>query len=92
VRARASLGLEIEAAKDLRGVLAGNDVCVTCTPSRRPIAAAANVAPETFIAAVGAARPETTCSSAMASWLRAPGGAGAGARADRGIVQRGDQP
>jgi alanine dehydrogenase len=53
-RARASLGLEVEAAKDLRRVLAGSDVCVTCTPSRRPIVAAADVAPGTFIAAVGA--------------------------------------
>jgi alanine dehydrogenase len=53
-RARASLGFEVEAAKDLRGVLAGSDVCVTCTPSRRPIVAAADVTPGTFVAAVGA--------------------------------------
>jgi ornithine cyclodeaminase/alanine dehydrogenase-like protein (mu-crystallin family) len=53
-RARASLGLEVEAAKDLRRALAGSDVCVTCTPSRRPIVVAADVAPGTFVAAVGA--------------------------------------
>lgn len=53
-RARASLGLEVEAAKDLHQVLASCGVCVTCTPSRRPIVAAADVAPGTFIAAVGA--------------------------------------
>ena len=53
-RARAILGLEVEAARDLHRVLAASDVCVTCTPSRRPIVAAADVAPGTFIAAVGA--------------------------------------
>jgi len=53
-RARASLGLEVAATKDLRQALSGSDVCVTCTPSRRVVVAAADVAPGTFIAAVGA--------------------------------------
>jgi len=53
-RARASLGLEVAATKDLRQALSGSDVCVTCTPSRRAVVAAADVAPGTFVAAVGA--------------------------------------
>ncbi len=53
-RARASLGLEVEAAKDLHQALAGSDVCVTCTPSRQAVVTAADVAPGTFVAAVGA--------------------------------------
>jgi ornithine cyclodeaminase/alanine dehydrogenase-like protein (mu-crystallin family) len=53
-RARASLGLEVRAAKDLREALRGSDVCVTCTPARRAFVGAADVAPGTFIAAVGA--------------------------------------
>lgn len=53
-RARATLGLDVRAAKDLREALRDTDVCVTCTPSRRPVVAAADVAPGTFIAAVGA--------------------------------------
>jgi alanine dehydrogenase len=56
-RARASLGLHVEAAKDLREALRESDVCVTCTPSRRPLVAASDVAPGTFIAAVGADAP-----------------------------------
>jgi len=53
-RAAASLGLRVEAAKDLSTVLRESDVCVTCTPARRAFVAAADVAPGTFIAAVGA--------------------------------------
>jgi len=56
-RARASLGLEVAATKDLRQALSGSDVCVTCTPSRRAVVAAADVAPGTFVAAVGADAP-----------------------------------
>jgi alanine dehydrogenase len=53
-RARASLGLDVRAAKDLREVLHSSDVCVTCTPARKAFVAASDVAPGTFIAAVGA--------------------------------------
>jgi ornithine cyclodeaminase/alanine dehydrogenase-like protein (mu-crystallin family) len=53
-RAKARLGIEVEAAKDLRRALADSDVCVTCTPSRRVVVAAADVRPGTFLAAVGA--------------------------------------
>jgi len=53
-RATARLGLRAEAAKDLRGALGVSDVCVTCTPARRAYVTAADVAPGTFVAAVGA--------------------------------------
>lgn len=53
-RAGARLGLHVEAAKDLSAALRESDVCVTCTPARRAFVAASEVAPGTFIAAVGA--------------------------------------
>ncbi len=53
-RASSSLGVRVEAAKDLRAALAQSDVCVTCTPSRRAFLAVRDVLPGTFIAAVGA--------------------------------------
>lgn len=53
-RASASLGLHVEAGKDLRAAFLASDVCVTCTPARRAFVTAADVAPGTFIAAVGA--------------------------------------
>jgi ornithine cyclodeaminase/alanine dehydrogenase-like protein (mu-crystallin family) len=53
-RARASLGRDVQAAKDLREALRGSDVCVTCTPARRAFLTASDVAPGTFVAAVGA--------------------------------------
>jgi alanine dehydrogenase len=53
-RAGARLGLRVEAAKDLSAALRESDVCVTCTPARRAFVAASEVAPGTFIAAVGA--------------------------------------
>ena len=54
VRASASLGLHVEAAKDLRAALRESEVCVTCTPARRAFVMAADVPPGLFIAAVGA--------------------------------------
>ena len=54
VRAEASLGFHVEAGKDLRTALRDSDVCVTCTSSRRAFLTATDVAPGTFIAAVGA--------------------------------------
>jgi ornithine cyclodeaminase/alanine dehydrogenase-like protein (mu-crystallin family) len=53
-RASASLGLHVEAAKDLRAALRESEVCVTCTPARRAFVMAADVPPGLFIAAVGA--------------------------------------
>jgi alanine dehydrogenase len=53
-RSATLLGLPVEAAKDLRAAFRESDVCVTCTPSRRAFVATADVAPGTFIAAVGA--------------------------------------
>jgi alanine dehydrogenase len=44
----------VEAGKDLRAALGESDVCVTCTPARRAFVAEADVAPGTFVAAVGA--------------------------------------
>jgi alanine dehydrogenase len=53
-RARADLGLRVSVAMDLRAALRGSDVCVTCTPSRRPLVFQGDVTPGTFVAAVGA--------------------------------------
>lgn len=53
-RTTASLGLRVEATKDLRAALRESDVCVTCTPARRAFVMAADVPPGMFIAAVGA--------------------------------------
>jgi alanine dehydrogenase len=54
VRAAADLGIPVEAGRDLRAALRESDVCVTCTPSRRPLVSRDDVIPGTFIAAVGA--------------------------------------
>ena len=54
VRARADLGIRVSAVADLRAALGESDVCVTCTPSRRAFVFRDDVAPGTFIAAVGA--------------------------------------
>jgi len=53
-RARKDLGIRVDVATDLRAALKASDVCVTCTPSRRAFVFRADVAPGTFIAAVGA--------------------------------------
>jgi len=52
------LGLRVELVEDATTILKTSDVCVTCTPSRRPILNAQDVAPGTFIAAVGADSPD----------------------------------
>lgn len=52
------LGLEVEAARDLRRAVGESDVCVTCTPSRQPILLRGDVRPGTFVAAVGADNPK----------------------------------
>jgi alanine dehydrogenase len=51
------LHIEIIPVKDLSGALSVSDVCVTCTPSRKPILMRGDVRPGTFVAAVGADNP-----------------------------------
>ena len=58
VRATARHGLSVEPTKDLRAAVRASDVCVTCTTSRRAFLEARDIAPGTFIAAVGADNPE----------------------------------
>jgi len=53
-RARVDLGLRVSVATDLRAALRVSDVCVTCTPSRRPLVFRSDVTPGAFVAAVGA--------------------------------------
>jgi ornithine cyclodeaminase/alanine dehydrogenase-like protein (mu-crystallin family) len=53
-RAQTDLGLRVDVATDLGAALRVSDVAVTCTPSRRPFVFRDDVAPGTFIAAVGA--------------------------------------
>jgi ornithine cyclodeaminase/alanine dehydrogenase-like protein (mu-crystallin family) len=55
--ARADGGLLVEATDDLPAAMAASDVCVTCTPARRPVLRRAWVRPGTFLAAVGADAP-----------------------------------
>ncbi|HEU5324036.1 MAG TPA: ornithine cyclodeaminase family protein [Methylomirabilota bacterium] len=47
-------GREVRATAELGAALADSQVCVTCTPSRRPLLHAGDVRPGTFVAAVGA--------------------------------------
>ena len=44
-RAQADLGIRVAAATDLHAALRESDVCVTCTPSRRPFVFRDDVAP-----------------------------------------------
>ena len=53
-RAEADLGIRVSLAPDLHAALRESDVCLTCTPSRRPFVFRDDIAPGTFIAAVGA--------------------------------------
>jgi ornithine cyclodeaminase/alanine dehydrogenase-like protein (mu-crystallin family) len=52
--AASTLGLRVEVAGDLRAAVRASDVCVTCTPARGAFLGPDDVAPGTFIAAVGA--------------------------------------
>jgi alanine dehydrogenase len=51
------LGLKVAAAASLREAASESDICVTCTPSRRPILMKGDVRPGAFVAAVGADNP-----------------------------------
>jgi alanine dehydrogenase len=52
------LGLRVEVVEEAATALKNSDVCVTCTPSRKPILNEQDIAPGTFIAAVGADSPD----------------------------------
>jgi alanine dehydrogenase len=54
----AELSIDVRMLESLAEAVAQSDICVTCTPSRRPILTAAMVRPGMFIAAVGADNPE----------------------------------
>jgi alanine dehydrogenase len=54
----ADLGLDVSAVADLGDAVRSSDVCVTCTPSRRPFLEREHVRPGTFVAAVGADSPD----------------------------------
>jgi alanine dehydrogenase len=47
------LGIAVEAVQDLEKAVGRSDICVTCTPSKRPFLQQQHVRPGTFIAAVG---------------------------------------
>lgn len=52
------LKITVRTVTDLATATRQSDICVTCTTARRPLLCAADVAPGTFIAAVGADNPE----------------------------------
>ena len=52
------LNLEVHATGDLAYALSRSDVCVTCTPSKKPFVRREHLRPGTFLAAVGADSPE----------------------------------
>jgi ornithine cyclodeaminase/alanine dehydrogenase-like protein (mu-crystallin family) len=52
------LGLTIEVASEPRAAARASDIVVTCTSARQPILDVGDVAPGTFVAAVGADNPE----------------------------------
>jgi len=56
--AAVALGITAEAADDLAAACRASDVCVTCTPSRRPLLDAGDVSPGAFVAGVGADNEE----------------------------------
>lgn len=53
-----TLRVRVEVAADLGDAVRQSDICVTCTPSRGAILHPEDVAPGTFVAAVGADNPE----------------------------------
>jgi len=52
------LGLDVRPVADHVEAVRSSDVCVTCTPSRRPFLEREHVRPGTFVAAVGADSPD----------------------------------
>jgi alanine dehydrogenase len=51
------LKIPVTSTADLAAAIAQSDICVTCTPARRPLAGLDNLRPGTFLAAVGADNP-----------------------------------
>lgn len=51
---RRELGIPVESVGDPRAAALASDICVTCTPSRKPLLGAGDVRPGTFVAGVGA--------------------------------------
>jgi alanine dehydrogenase len=51
------LGLDVRATTDACAAARQSDVCVTCTPAQEPLLRAGDIAPGTFVAAVGADAP-----------------------------------
>ena len=51
------LGVEVTPVTDLPVAVGASDVCITCTPSRRPLLTREHVRAGTFVAAVGADNP-----------------------------------
>jgi alanine dehydrogenase len=54
----AELGIAVQAVAEMHVATRMCDICVTCTPSRRPLLDVGDVRPGTFVAAVGADNPE----------------------------------
>jgi ornithine cyclodeaminase/alanine dehydrogenase-like protein (mu-crystallin family) len=52
------LGVSVKPVSDLAAAVRQSDICVTCTTSRQPLLGYGDVAPGTFIAAVGADNPQ----------------------------------
>jgi alanine dehydrogenase len=52
------LGIEVQPVGDLRTAVLGSDVCVTCTPVKKPLLQAGDVPRGCFVAAVGADGPD----------------------------------
>jgi alanine dehydrogenase len=53
-----SLDIPVTVVSDLSSAVRQSDICVTCTPSRTPLLFSEDIAPGTFIAAVGADNPQ----------------------------------
>ena len=53
-----SSALNVQPTRDLAAAVRRSDICVTCTPSRRPLIGPADVSPGLFLAAVGADNPD----------------------------------
>jgi alanine dehydrogenase len=54
----AELAISVAAVTDLAAAARQSQICVTCTTSREPVLGFSDVAPGTFVAAVGADNPE----------------------------------
>jgi alanine dehydrogenase len=55
---REELGIDIDVATDLQAAARQSDICVTCTPAKKPFFEEHFISPGTFVAAVGADNPE----------------------------------